>query len=172
MRKMILLFGLSIFMISMAQAQGPDVDVVDIAINSEAHTTLVAAVKAGELVETLKSDGPFTVFAPTNEAFAALPEGTVETLLKKENIKTLQAVLTYHVVAGNIDSKAVVKAIKKGNGEAKLTTVQGEELTAYMDGKKVFIKDANGRVAQVTAVDLKAKNGVVHVLNQVILPKQ
>jgi uncharacterized surface protein with fasciclin (FAS1) repeats len=146
-------------------------DIVDIAIGSEAHTTLVAAVKAADLVATLKSAGPFTVFAPVNDAFAKLPAGTVESLLKPENKAMLAKILTYHVVAGNIDSKAVMAAIKKGNGTATLTTVSGGTLTASIENGKVKLTDENGGSAFVTAVDLKGSNGVIHVIDRVVLPK-
>lgn len=146
-------------------------DIVDIAAGSVAHTTLVAAVKAADLVSTLKSTGPFTVFAPVNEAFAKLPSGTVENLLKPENKATLVKILTYHVVAGNIDSKAVVAAIEKGKGKAVLTTVSGGKLTASLDNGKVKLTDENGSTAFVTAVDLKGSNGVIHVIDGVVLPK-
>ena len=145
-------------------------DIVDTAIGSPDHTTLVAAVKAAGLVETLKGKGPFTVFAPTNAAFAALPAGTVDTLLKPENKGTLTKVLTYHVVAGNLDSKAVVKAIQKGNGKATLKTVSGGTLTAMLDGSNVVLMDEKGGRAVVTTVDLKGSNGVIHVIDTVVMP--
>jgi uncharacterized surface protein with fasciclin (FAS1) repeats len=145
-------------------------DVVDIAIGSKDHTTLVAAVKAADLVTTLKGKGPFTVFAPTNAAFAALPAGTVDNLLKPENKKALAGILTYHVVAGNIDAAAVVKAIEAGKGKAELTTVNGEKITASLSGKDVIITDAKGGKSKVVAVDLKGSNGVVHVLDHVLMP--
>ncbi len=154
-----------------AQSWKAKKDVVDIAIGSEDHTTLVAAVKAADLVETLKSDGPFTIFAPTNAAFDLLPDGTVSTLLKPENKEKLQAVLTYHVVSGKLEAKDVVAAIKAGKGEATVTTVQGGKLTAYIDEGKVFLKDENGNASEVTATDLKGSNGVIHVVNKVVLPK-
>lgn len=146
-------------------------DVVDIAISSPDHTTLVAAVKAAGLVETLKGAGPFTVFAPVNSAFAALPAGTVDTLLKPENKGTLTSVLTYHVVAGKFMAKDVLKAIKDGNGKATLTTVQGGKLTATTDGKTVMLTDEKGNMATVTAVDLKGSNGVIHVIDKVVMPQ-
>lgn len=146
-------------------------DVVDIAIGSPAHTTLVAAVKAADLVPTLKSTGPFTVFAPTNDAFGKLPAGTVETLLKPENKSKLASILTYHVVAGNLKAADVVAAIKKGNGKAEVTTVNGQKLTITLMGDKVMLTDANGKSAHVVAADLKGSNGVVHVIDSVILPK-
>jgi uncharacterized surface protein with fasciclin (FAS1) repeats len=145
-------------------------DVVDIALASEVHTTLVAALKAADLVNALKADGPFTIFAPTNDAFAKLPEGTVETLLKPENKDQLTSVLTYHVVAGNIDAAAVVGAIEAGNGKATLTTLNGETIEASIKNDKVFLKDAKGRMAIVTTTDLKGSNGVIHVIDEVILP--
>jgi uncharacterized surface protein with fasciclin (FAS1) repeats len=145
-------------------------DIVDNAVNSKDHTTLVAAVQAAGLVDTLKSKGPFTVFAPVNSAFAALPAGTVETLLKPENKATLAKILTYHVVSGSLDSKAVAKAIKAGNGKAELTTVAGGKLWAMMDGKNVVIMDEKGGKAVVTTADVFQSNGVIHVINAVLLP--
>jgi uncharacterized surface protein with fasciclin (FAS1) repeats len=152
---------------SFAQAK----DIVDVAAGSENHTTLVAAVKAAELVETLKSAGPFTVFAPANSAFEKLPKETLESLLKPENKAQLVAILTYHVVAGKLTSKDVLAAIKKGKGKATLTSVQGQTLTASISNGKVVIKDANGGMSTVTATDLDASNGIIHVLDTVILPK-
>jgi uncharacterized surface protein with fasciclin (FAS1) repeats len=146
-------------------------DIVDIAAGSEAHTTLVAAVKAAELVATLKSAGPFTVFAPVNDAFAKLPAGTVDNLLKAENKATLAKILTYHVVAGNLDAAAVLAAIKKGNGSFTLTTVSGGQLTASLDDGKVKLTDEKGGSAYVTVTDLKGSNGVIHVIDSVVLPK-
>ncbi|MEQ1623538.1 MAG: fasciclin domain-containing protein [Sediminibacterium sp.] len=145
--------------------------VVDIAVGSKDHSTLVAAVKAAGLVETLQSAGPFTVFAPTNAAFAKLPAGTVETLLKAENKATLAKILTYHVVAGNLDAAAVVAAIKAGNGKAVVKTVSGGSLTASLKDGKVILTDEKGAVATVVAADIKAGNGVVHVIDTVVLPK-
>lgn len=146
-------------------------DIVDVAAGSPAHTTLVAAVKAAGLVETLKGKGPFTVFAPTNDAFGKLPAGTVETLLKPENKAALTGILTYHVVAGKLDAKAVGAAIKAGGGKAELTTVAGGKLTASVENGKVKITDAKGNSAYVTAADLNASNGVIHVIDSVLLPK-
>ena len=145
-------------------------DIVDNAVNSKDHTTLVAAVKAAGLVETLKSKGPFTVFAPTNDAFAALPAGTVDTLLKPENKETLKKVLTYHVVAGNYDSKLIAKAIKKGDGTATFTTVAGGKLTAKMNGDKLVLTDEKGGMSTVTIADVRQSNGVIHVVDAVVLP--
>ncbi len=146
-------------------------DIVDNAVNSKDHTTLVAAVKAAGLVETLKSKGPFTVFAPNNAAFEKLPEGTVETLLKPENKATLTAILTYHVVAGNVSSKDLSKLIKKGKGKASLKTVAGGTLIASMDGKNVVITDEKGGKATVLIADVFQKNGVIHTTDAVSLPK-
>jgi uncharacterized surface protein with fasciclin (FAS1) repeats len=146
-------------------------DVVDIAIGSKDHTTLVAAVKAADLVTTLKGKGPFTVFAPTNAAFDKLPEGTVANLLKPENKAQLAKILTYHVVSGNLDAAAVIAAIKKGDGKAVLTTVSGGKLTGSLDGDKVKLTDESGNSAYVIAADLKGSNGVVHVIDGVVLPK-
>jgi uncharacterized surface protein with fasciclin (FAS1) repeats len=152
-------------------AHSQEKDIVDIAVGSEAHSTLVAAVKAAGLVETLKSAGPFTVFAPVNDAFGKLPAGTVDFLLKSENKATLVKILTYHVVAGNLDAKAVIAAIKAGKGKAVLTTVSGNMLTATLDNGKVKLTDEKGGVAFVTATDLKGSNGIIHVIDTVVLPK-
>jgi uncharacterized surface protein with fasciclin (FAS1) repeats len=146
-------------------------DIVDIAAGSEAHTTLVAAVKAADLVTVLKGDGPFTVFAPVNDAFGKLPAGTVEFLLKTENKATLAKILTYHVVAGNLDATAVLAAIKKGNGSVSLKTVSGGILTASLDNGKVKLTDEKGGSAYVTTTDLKCSNGVIHVIDAVVLLK-
>ncbi len=151
-------------------AMYPSKDIIDNAVNSKDHTTLVAAVKAAGLVETLKGKGPFTVFAPTNAAFAALPAGTVDNLLKPEMKSALTGVLTYHVVAGNMDAAALVKAIKAGNGMATLTTVNGGKLMAMMQGANVVVKDEKGGVAMVTIADVKQSNGVIHVIDHVLLP--
>lgn len=145
-------------------------DIVDNAVNSADHTTLVAAVKAAELVDTLKSAGPFTVFAPTNDAFGKLPAGTVETLVKPENKETLTKILTYHVVAGNMDSKAIAKAIKKGDGKATFKTVSGGTLTAMMEGKDLYLMDEKGGKSKVTIADVKQSNGVIHVIDTVVMP--
>lgn len=151
-------------------AMYPAKDIVDNAVNSKDHTTLVAAVKAAGLVETLKGAGPFTVFAPTNEAFNMLPPGTVDNLLKPESKSALTGVLTYHVVAGKLDSKALMEKVKMGNGSAMLTTVQGEQLTVMVKGKKLEVKDSKGNVAMVTIKDVYQKNGVIHVIDKVLLP--
>ena len=146
-------------------------DIIDNAVNSKDHTTLVAAVKAAGLVETLKGAGPFTVFAPTNAAFDALPAGTVSTLLKPENKATLTSILTYHVVSGRIDAKELASRIKMGNGTATLTTVAGGELKAMMNGKQIQIKDEKGNVAKVTIRDVYQSNGVILVVDKVLMPK-
>ena len=146
-------------------------DIVGVAAGSKDHTTLVAAVKAADLVATLQSKGPFTVFAPTNSAFAKLPAGTVDNLLKPENKAILASILTYHVVAGKLDAAAVIAAIKAGKGKAVLTTVNGGKLTASLKGANVILTDEKGGVATVVATDLKATNGVVHVIDTVVMPK-
>ena len=145
--------------------------VVDVAVGSRAHTTLVAAVKAAGLVDALMGKGPFTVFAPVNDAFAKLPAGTVESLLKPESKAMLVKILTYHVVAGNFEAGAVVKAIEAGNGSAKLKTVSGGTLTASLKEGKVILTDENGNTSTVVVADLKSGNGVVHVIDSVLLPK-
>ena len=149
----------------------PTRDIIDNAVNSKDHTTLVAAVKAAGLVETLKGAGPFTVFAPTNAAFAALPAGTVDTLLKPENKAMLSGILTYHVVAGKVDAAALTKMITDGKGTASFKTVAGGTLTAKTAGGKVMIIDEKGGSATVTIADVYQSNGVIHVVDKVLLPK-
>lgn len=154
------------------QEMYPKKNIVENAVNSANHTTLVAAVKAAGLVETLKSAGPFTVFAPVNDAFENLPEGTVAALLKKENKATLVKVLTYHVVAGNWDFNALKSLIKKGNGTAELTTVSGGKLWAVMNGEhNIMLKDEKGNTANITVYDVKQSNGIIHSIDTVLLPK-
>jgi uncharacterized surface protein with fasciclin (FAS1) repeats len=148
----------------------PTKDIVDNAVNSKDHTTLVAAVKAAGLVETLKSPGPFTVFAPTNAAFGALPAGTVDTLLKPENKGTLTSVLTYHVVPGRLDAKALGEKIKAGKGMASLTTAQGASLTVKRMGDAITVTDAKGNTAKVSIGNVYQKNGVIHVIDKVLMP--
>jgi uncharacterized surface protein with fasciclin (FAS1) repeats len=152
-------------------AMYPSKNIIENAVNSKEHTTLVAAVKAAGLVETLQGDGPFTVFAPTNAAFDMLPKGTVETLVEPENKAMLTAILTYHVVAGRIDAAELVRQIKAGNGKAELTTVSGGKLWAMMKGNKVILTDEKGGMATVTTADVYQKNGVIHVIDHVVLPK-
>ncbi|NRT15776.1 putative surface protein with fasciclin (FAS1) repeats [Flavobacterium sp. 28A] len=149
----------------------PSKNIIENAVNSKDHTTLVAAVKAADLVETLQGMGPFTVFAPTNAAFDMLAAGTVETLLKPENKKMLQTILTYHVVSGKMNAVDIAKAIKEGNGKAMLKTVSDGTLTAWMKGKKLYITDEKGGMAEVTIADVNQSNGVIHVVNAVLLPK-
>ncbi|WP_341906912.1 fasciclin domain-containing protein [Polaromonas sp. YR568] len=146
-------------------------DIIDNAVNSKDHTTLVAAVKAAGLVDTLKGPGPFTVFAPTNAAFGALPAGTVDTLLKPENKGALTGVLTYHVVAGKMDAAALTKAIAAGGGKATLKTVAGGNLTAMAAGGGVTVTDEKGGSAKVSIADVYQSNGVIHVVDKVLLPK-
>ena len=148
----------------------PSKNIVENAVNSKDHTTLVAAVKAAGLVDTLASPGPFTVFAPTNAAFKKLPAGTVEGLLKPEMKSQLTGVLTYHVVPGAMSSKDLAAAIKQGGGQATLTTVQGEPLTLTMKGKSIYVTDAKGGTGKVTIADVTQSNGVIHVVNKVMLP--
>ena len=145
-------------------------DIIDNAVNSKDHTTLVAAVKAAGLVDTLKGAGPFTVFAPTNAAFDALPAGTVDTLLKPEMKADLTKVLTYHVVAGKVDAAALSELIAAGGGTATVTTVQGEALTAKAAGNGITLTDAKGNVANVTTADVYQSNGVIHVVDKVLMP--
>jgi uncharacterized surface protein with fasciclin (FAS1) repeats len=152
-------------------AMYPSKNIIENAVNSKDHTTLVAAVKAGDLVETLMSEGPFTVFAPVNSAFDNLPEGTVENLLKPENKKTLQTVLTYHVVAGKWNAPDILKLIKEGKGKAVIKTVSGGTIIAWLKGEDVYITDENGDSAMVTIADVNQSNGVIHVIDKVLLPK-
>ena len=148
----------------------PSKNIVQNAVNSKDHTTLVAAVKAAGLVDTLQSPGPFTVFAPTNDAFAKLPAGTVDTLLKPENKKTLTNVLTYHVVPGRLSAKDLMAKIEEGHGKAMLKTVEGADLTFAMKDGKLWVIDAKGDTAQVTIRNVMQSNGVIHVIDTVLLP--
>jgi uncharacterized surface protein with fasciclin (FAS1) repeats len=148
----------------------PNKDIIDNAVNSADHTTLVAAVKAAGLVETLKGPGPFTVFAPTNEAFAKLPAGTVDTLLKPENKAMLTKVLTYHVVAGRLSAADIKKMIKDGHGAAEIKTVSGGTLTAMLKGNMIVLKDEKGGMSTVTQGNVFQSNGVIHVVDSVLLP--
>lgn len=155
-----------------SEAMYPAKDIVDNAVKSKIHTTLVAAVQAAGLVETLKSTGPFTVFAPVNDAFENLPAGTVESLLKPENKGTLTKVLTYHVVAGKFDFDAIAALIKAGKGKATLSTVSGGKLVAILNGpKNILLQDENGGTARISTYDVYQKNGIIHVIDQVVLPK-
>lgn len=149
----------------------PSKNIIENAVNSKDHTTLVAAVKAAGLVETLQGAGPFTVFAPTNMAFDKLPKGTVATLLKPENKKMLADILTYHVVSGKMNAKDIDKAIKAGNGKATLKTVSGGTLTAWMKGKDLYLTDEKGGSSKVTIADVNQSNGVIHVVDTVLMPK-
>ena len=151
-------------------AMYPNKNIVENAINSPDHTTLVAAVKAGGLVDTLEGPGPFTVFAPTNEAFAALPAGTVDTLLKPENKATLDKILTYHVVPGSLDTAALDKMIKDGGGSASLKTVQGDTLTVTGHGRHLTVTDEKGDVATITIANVYQSNGVIMVVDKVLMP--
>jgi uncharacterized surface protein with fasciclin (FAS1) repeats len=149
----------------------PNKDIIDNAVNSADHTTLVAAVKAAGLVDTLKGPGPFTVFAPTNAAFDKLPAGTVDTLLKPENKDTLTKILTYHVVSGTLTAADLKKQIKAGHGSAMLKTVSGGTLTAMMDGSDIVLKDEKGGTAKVTIANVMQSNGVIHVVDSVLQPQ-
>jgi uncharacterized surface protein with fasciclin (FAS1) repeats len=148
----------------------PAKNIIENAMNSKDHTTLVSAVKAAGLVDTLSGAGPFTVFAPTNDAFKKLPAGTVDTLLKPENKGTLTKVLTYHVVAGNWDAAAIARMIKEAGGKAEIKTVQGGKLWAWMKGKDLILTDEKGGMAKVTIADVYQSNGVIHVIDTVVMP--
>lgn len=152
-------------------AMYPSKNIIENAVNSKDHTTLVAAVKAADLVGTLSGPGPFTVFAPTNAAFDKLPKGTVETLLKPENKSMLSGILTYHVVSGKLDSKELMSMIEKGGGKATLTTVNGGKLIASMKGGKLILTDEKGGTSTVTIKDVYQSNGVIHVVDTVVMPK-
>lgn len=149
----------------------PSKNIVENAVNSKDHTTLVAAVQAAGLVETLKSAGPFTVFAPTNSAFEKLPKGTVDNLVKPENKAMLTKILTYHVVAGRLDAKELKKKVRAGKGTAELTTVQGGKLWVMEKDGKWWLKDEKGRIAMITIGDVYQSNGVIHVIDTVVMPK-
>jgi uncharacterized surface protein with fasciclin (FAS1) repeats len=151
-------------------AMYPSKNIIENAVNSKDHSTLVAAIKAAGLVDTLEGTGPFTVFAPTNEAFDKLPAGTVDTLLKPENKDMLKKILTYHVVAGKMTSKDIAKAIKQGGGKAELTTVEGGKLTATMADGKLVLTDEKGGTATVTIANVIQSNGVIHVVDTVLMP--
>jgi uncharacterized surface protein with fasciclin (FAS1) repeats len=151
-------------------AMYPSKNIVQNAVNSKDHTTLVAAVKAAGLVDTLSSPGPFTVFAPTNEAFDKLPPGTVDTLLKPENKPTLTKVLTYHVVSGKLSAADLIAMVKAGGGKATLTTVEGEPLTVMQSGKTLMLTDAKGGMSTITIADVNQSNGVIHVVDTVLMP--
>jgi uncharacterized surface protein with fasciclin (FAS1) repeats len=151
-------------------AMYPTKNIVENAVNSKDHTTLVAAVKAAGLVETLESAGPFTVFAPTNEAFDKLPKGTVETLVKPENKATLTKILTYHVVSGRLSADDLMAKVKAGKGKAELKTVQGGSLWVMQDGKKLYLVDEKGGKSWITIADVNQSNGVIHVVNAVLMP--
>jgi uncharacterized surface protein with fasciclin (FAS1) repeats len=152
-----------------AEVQTPNI--VGVAAANENFTTLVAAVKAAELVETLSGDGPFTVFAPTNDAFAKLPAGTVEGLLKPESKGSLTSILTYHVVSGSFNAAAVIDAINSNNGKFKVTTVQGGDITLSLKDGKVMLTDAKGGMATVVIADVEASNGIIHAIDSVVMPK-
>jgi len=151
-------------------AMYPSRNIVQNAVNSRDHTTLIAAVQAADLADTLSGPGPFTVFAPTNAAFARLPDGTVATLLRPENRDQLRGVLTYHVVSGRMNAADLMRAIRDGHGSARLTTVQGGVLTARMMGRAIVLTDAHGGMATVSQADVMQSNGVIHVTNAVSLP--
>jgi uncharacterized surface protein with fasciclin (FAS1) repeats len=182
MKKLAVVLGLALISVSsFAQmdmsvmvggaAMYPSKNIIENAVNSKDHTTLVAAVKAAGLVETLMGTGPFTVFAPTNDAFAKLPAGTVETLVKPENKGTLTTILTYHVVAGKLNAKDLATKIKEGKGIATLTTVQGGTLKVSMKGKSVILTDEKGGMSKVTIADVNQSNGVIHVIDTLVMPK-
>tara|TARA_B100002019_G_scaffold3696_1_gene3067 strand:- start:373 stop:879 length:507 start_codon:yes stop_codon:yes gene_type:complete len=148
-----------------------ELNIVETAVSNENFSTLVAAVQAGDLVDALSSEGPFTVFAPTNDAFNNLPDGTLESLLLPENIETLQSILTYHVVAGKFMAEDVVNAINDNGGQLTVTTLQGNDLTLKIWEGNVYVKDATGNKAKVIITDVETTNGVIHAINNVVLPE-
>ena len=148
-----------------------EMNIVETAVSNDNFSTLVTAVQAGELVDALSSEGPFTVFAPTNDAFNNLPEGTLETLLMPENRQTLQSILTYHVVNGSYMASDVVNAINQNDGQFTVTTLQGNDLTLKIWEGDVYVKDANGNKAKVIITDVETSNGVIHAINNVVLPE-
>ena len=151
-----------------ATAQGT---IVDVAMGNENFTTLVTAVKAADLVAALQGDGPFTVFAPTNDAFAKIDANTINMLLEPKNKKMLAGILTYHVVSGKLTAKDVVAALKKGNGKVTLTTLNGQSLMVMQKNNKIYLKDTNGNTSEITATDVMGSNGVIHVIDTVVMPK-
>lgn len=167
MRTLLSLALLALFALPASAQSGT---IVDVAVASPDHTSLVAAVQAADLVETLSADGPFTVFAPANTAFSALPEGTVEALVQPENQPALQSLLAYHVVPGMVDASTLTRLIEDGGGEASLVTLHGEALRATLEDGRVVLTDAQGNRATVTATDLTASNGVIHVIDAVLMP--
>jgi len=170
MKKTIKILSLIIAFVATTTVTAQKGDIVDTAASLEDFSTLVTAVKTADLVEALKGEGPFTVFAPTNNAFGKLPEGTVKTLLEPENKEKLQAILTYHVVKGNLMASDVVGALKENKGKMKVTTLSGKELTVALEGSSVKLYDNNGNVATVVKTDVKTTNGVIHVIDTVVIP--
>ncbi len=170
MNKLILSLCLLVSL-SFSQNSNAQGTIVDVAVGNKNFTTLVTALKAADLVTALQGDGPFTVFAPTNAAFAKVDAKTLTSLLEKKNQKALAGILTYHVVAGNLGAKDVVAALKKGNGSVSLKTLNGQNITVMQKDGKVYLKDANGNTSQITATDVLASNGVIHVIDTVVMPK-
>lgn len=175
MKKLIVTISTAILVLFVVNSQAQNhtlhkKDIVDIAASNDNFSTLVTAVKAAELVDALKGEGPFTVFAPTNDAFAKIDSKTLKSLLKPENKSKLASILTYHVVKGKITAKDVVAALKKGNGEVELATLSGEKLTVLKNTKGIWLKDANGNYSKITKTDIKGSNGVIHVIDSVVMP--
>lgn len=170
MKNIKILLGAAILLFAGAKSIAQTDNIVGVAVNNENFSTLVTVVKAAELVETLSSEGPFTVFAPTNDAFAKLPEGTVTSLLKVESSETLTAILTYHVVAGKYGAEDVINAINGNEGSFTVSTVQGNEITLTLENDKVVLTDANGGKATVIMADVQASNGIIHAIDSVVMP--
>lgn len=171
MKKLILTITTAAMMLFAANTNAQNNDIVDVAASNENFSTLVTAVKAAGLVDALKSEGPFTVFAPTNDAFAKIDAATLGELLKPENKSKLTSILTYHVIKGKLTANDVVAALEKGEGSVTLTTLSGAEITVVQNDKGIWLKDANGNYSMISATDVMASNGVIHVIDSVVMPK-
>ncbi|MBC8754881.1 fasciclin domain-containing protein [Kordia sp. YSTF-M3] len=171
MKKLILTITTAALFLFTANVNAQNQDVVDVAASNDSFSTLVTAVKAAGLVEALKGEGPFTVFAPTNDAFAKIDAATLGSLLKPENKSKLTSILTYHVIQGKLTAKDVVAALKAGKGKVTLTTLSGAEITVVQNDKGIWLKDANGNYSMISSTDVMASNGVIHVIDSVVMPK-
>lgn len=170
MKKLILTITTAALFLFTANTNAQNKDIVDIAASNKSFSTLVTAVKAAGLVEALKSDGPFTVFAPTNDAFVKIDANSLGTLLKPENKSKLASILTYHVIKGKLTAKDVVAALKKGKGKVTLTTLSGAKITVVQNDKGIWLKDANGNYSMISKTDIMASNGIIHVIDSVVMP--
>lgn len=170
MKKIVLLLTMITTLMVVPQMNAQDKTIVDIAVGSEDFSTLVAALKAADLVTALQGDGPFTVFAPTNSAFAKIDSATLNSLLEPQNKETLSGILTYHVVSGTLAAADVVAALKKGNGKAEVKTLNGATLTVVQKKGKIWLADANGNYSEIVSTDIMANNGVIHIIDSVVMP--